>query len=247
MGRFFSCFLSLCTVCAPSDMLKSPPGPSRRIVKVSSSHHKTVCEIPHYLKTMWTSQKADEFSQFMNLLDGELDDRSANSDDPKTHYIGFQETFRVLEKTPQNILCVIACVDSGRDASLIPRICWSCHEMGVPLILGRDPRRVGKIFNNKKVKRVGCLALTKFAGSKEGLISFVLNMSAKSSDIHLAVSSDEVMTKFEQHCETVKGERTCGPIQNVPKIETKSQPQTPQKKKQKTGSGQKTSFFSNFD
>ena len=217
----------------------TPPRGNRRIVKVAQHH--IVCDIPHYLKTMWTSKKADEFSDLMSLLDGSLEP-STDPEDPKTHYIGFRETFRILENNPQNILCVIACVDSGKDSSLIPRICWLCHEMGVPLILGRDPRRVGKIFQSQKVKRIGCLALTKFAGSKEELMQFVLNMSASSSDVHLALGNDEIVDKFEAHCDEVRVKKTPA----APKIEAKSQPTTPAKKKQKTGE-KKTSFFSNFD
>ena len=74
-------------------------------------------------------------------------------------------------------------------------------------------------------------------------MQFFLNMSANCSDVHLAIESEEVIKRFEEHCETLKGTpRTVA----VPKIEAKSQQTTPAKKKQKTGD-KKTSFFSNFD
>ncbi len=177
------------------------------------------------------------------MLDGVLGAQN-DQEEPRTHYIGFRETFRVLEKNPQNILCVIACVDNGKDSSLIPRLCWQCHELGVPLILGRDPRRVGGIFQDRKVKRVGCLALTKFAGSKEELLQFVLSLSANSSDVHLALDSDNVRKKFEEMCTGLRGKKVAEE-NPAPKIEVKLQP-TPPKKEQKTGE-KKTSFFSNFD
>ena len=213
----------------------------RRSVKIS---HTTIpFDVPHYLKTMWTSKKADEFSEFLTLLDGHLN-RRLDLEDSKTHVVGFRETFRILEKSSASILCVIACVDNCKDTSWIPRLCWTCHEMGVPLVLGRDPRRLAKIFQNgQKIKRVGCMAITKFAGAKEELLQFVLGISGNCSDIHLAVRGDDVVAKFDEVCGQLFG----GVPQKVaPQIEPRSEGKGQPKKKQKTGE-KKSSFFSNFD
>ena len=205
-------------------------------ISIRGSQKLISCEIPHYLKTMWTSKKADEFADFLTILDGVLK-RSTDPSDPKSYCIGFKETFRILERNSASVLCVIACVDNGHDTSAIPRLSWMCHETGVPLILGRDCRRLGKIFQDRKIKRVGCLAITKFAASQEELLPLVMNLSTHCSELHLAATEDEVIQRFTDICNMGKVV--------APKVEHKQVP-TPAKKKQKTGE-KKSSFFSNFE
>jgi ribosomal protein L7Ae-like RNA K-turn-binding protein len=206
-------------------------------MSIRGSQKLISCEIPHYLKTMWTSKKADEFSDFLTVLDGVLK-RPSDESDPKSYVIGFKETFRILEKNSSSVLCVLACVDNGHDTSAIPRLSWICHEAGVPLILGRDCRRLGKIFQDRRIKRVGCLALTKFAAAQEELLPLVMNLSSHCSDLHLAASEDEVIQKFTDICKMEKN------FLVAPKVVNKPASTPPPKKKQKTV---KTSFFSNFD
>ena len=215
----------------------------KKIFKISaeSSTGNASYDIPQYLRTTWTSHTVEEFGDIINSISIVTSRIGGSPDDPPSHFLGFRETYRAIEKNSMSILCVIACVDNGHDAGVISRLCRVCDSHGIPLIIGRDPRMLGRKFLQKK--RVCCVAITKFGGSLEEMLPFVMELSTFASDIKVPDVND-VRERFIELAGRVgsKPDTTKRP----PPPETAALVNSAKKQKKKSATG-KNSFFSSFD
>lgn len=208
-------------------------------------------EIPSYLKTSWTSNENDKVAEILDSLREAFprDTEEKDENDPKQLVMGLKGVFSILKKDAMSIMCVIACIDNGQDSGVISRLARDCYSNGVPLVLVRGPRQLGSVFGKQ---RVSCVALTRFAASRPGLLDFIMNMSAISSSVSIPLEeTSEIKERFLSVCESMTGnvprKRAAPKQQPITKPPVIS-PQNP-KKKQKVNpqKNAKGSFFISFD
>ena len=182
------------------------PSPAKRGKPAVVVRETRVAEfdIPDYLRTSWTSNDNNKFTGILESLREAFPVGESDADGPTTYSLGFKQVFRMIESDCMSILCVVACVDHGKDAGITARLATACFLNGIPLVLGRGPRQLGAVFGKK---RVSCLALTKFAASKPGLLDFIMNMSAISSQTRIPLEEAvDVNEKWMSVCARSKGQ-----------------------------------------
>ena len=198
---------------------------------------KTEFEVPDYLRTSWTSNDAEQFTDILRSLKESIDPLN----DRDNYILGFKEVFKAIKIDSMRVLCVIACVDNGGDVRSISNICRESFLCGIPVVLGRGPRQLGGVFGKN---RVGCAALSKSIAAKPEMLDFILNLSNVSSKIRIPLEdSADVIERFRVSCEgqvSVK-RKPHGSL-------NKGQTPPPEKKVKVVPKKEKnTSFFASFD
>lgn len=213
-------------------------------------------DIPSYLRTSWTSNENSKFGEILNVLrQGGFTDSDSSTDD---YYLGLRTVFAKLANPTScmQIMCVIACIDNGKDSGVTARLARDCFTNGVPLILGRGPRQLGSVFGKK---RVVCVALSKQAASRSGLLDLIMNMSAVSSTVSIPLEETDdvkerwlsVASRFREGLSVPAPKRktpdaSLPPPAKKPKQQQNSQ-HFPKKATPKKATPKKGSFFSSFD
>jgi hypothetical protein len=154
------------------------------------------------------------------------------------------------------IMCVIACIDNGKDSGVTARLAHDCFTNGVPLILGRGPRQLGSVFGKK---RVVCVALSKQAASRSGLLDLIMNMSAVSSTVSIPLEETDdvkerwlsVASRFREGLSVPAPKRKTPDVSPPPPAKKSKHQQNsqhlPKKATPNKAAPNKGSFFSSFD
>ena len=193
-------------------------------------------DVPSSMKTTWTSHEPLVFKKILESLSLGIDGVRG---DPPAWYFGFRHTMAEIHRSSVNIFCVIAVID-GDHTGEISRLAHQCHLNGIPLVLGRGARELGKIFEKKN--RVCCVALSRYCVSKHGMEDFVMGVNSVSSKTRIPL--EENLDVIEQFRGRVSGKRKNGDEKKQHGITAPvHQPQV-KKIKQNTP---KKNFFSSFD
>ena len=223
---------------------------NRRKTVVAREEKGFEYEIPSYLKTSWTSNDNSKFCDICKSLQEAFPQGQPlhEPDGPKTLILGFKEVFRQLKRDAMSIMCVVACIDNGLDAGVTSRLARDCFSNGVPLVLGRGPRELGAVFGKQ---RVSCVALTRYAASRSGLLDFIMNMSAITSTVSVPLDEpSELDDRYLACCESISGnlKRPLPPVTKSPAVPPPANAAKKQKNNNKPKSGaKKGNFFASFD